>query len=222
MFRLPGIFRTVALHSRPQVRVRDLVVKPDLDADYRNGMLNITAELTNASKKNVKGLQMRYSLYRHELYDDNNTLAATYSINRTADLAKLGGKGVLSASFSVSEPNLWTAEAPYRYTLVAELLNKKGKVLETVSTIVGFREVEIKDTKAEDDEFGLAGRYYFINGKNVKLKGVNRHESHPAVGHAITREMQEEEVMLMKRANINHVRNSHYPCDPYWYFLCDK
>ena len=222
MFRLPGIFRTVALHSRPQVRIRDLVVKPDLDENYRDGMLNITAELTNASKKNVKGLQMRYSLYRHELYDDNNTLAATYSINRTADLAKLGGKGVLSASFSVSEPNLWTAEAPYRYTLVAELLNKKGKVLETVSTIVGFREVEIKDTKAEDDEFGLAGRYYFINGKNVKLKGVNRHESHPAVGHAITREMQEEEVMLMKRANINHVRNSHYPCDPYWYFLCDK
>ena len=222
MFRLPGIFRTVALHSRPQVRVRDLVVKPDLDADYRNGMLNITAELTNASKKNVKGLQMRYSLYRHELYDDNNTLAATYSINRTADLAKLGGKGVLSASFSVSEPNLWTAETPYRYTLVAELLDKKGRVLETVSTIVGFREVEIKDTKAEDDEFGLAGRYYYINGMPVKLKGVNRHESHPAVGHAITREMQEEEVMMMKRANINHVRNSHYPCDPYWYFLCDK
>ena len=222
MFRLPGIFRTVAIQSRPQVRIRDLVVKPDLDENYREGMLNITAELTNASKKNVKGLQMRYSLYSHELYDDNNTLAATYSINRTADLAKLGGKGVLSASFSVSEPNLWTAETPYRYTLVAELLDKKGKVLETVSTIVGFREVEIKDTKAEDDEFGLAGRYYFINGKNVKLKGVNRHESHPAVGHAITREMQEEEVMLMKRANINHVRNSHYPCDPYWYFLCDK
>ena len=54
------------------------------------------------------------------------------------------------------------------------------------------------------------------------MKGVNRHESNPAVGHAITREMMEKEVMLMKRANINHVRNSHYPDDPYWYFLCNK
>ena len=222
MFRLPGIFRTVAIQSRPQVRVRDLVVKPDLDENYCDGKLNITAELTNASKKNVKGLQMRYSLYQHELYDDNNTLVVEYRNTLTANLEKLGGKGVLSASFTVTEPRKWSAEAPYRYTLVGELLDKKGRVLETVSTIVGFREVEIKDTKAEDDEFGLAGRYYYINGMPVKLKGVNRHESHPAVGHAITREMQKEEVMMMKRANINHVRNSHYPCDPYWYFLCDK
>ena len=222
MFRLPGIFRTVAIQSRPQVRVRDLVVKPDLDENYCDGKLNITAELTNASKKNVKGLQMRYSLYQHELYDDNNTLVVEYRNTLTTNLEKLGGKGVLSASFTVTEPRKWSAEAPYRYTLVAELLDKKGKTLETVSTIVGFREVEIKDTKDEDDEFGLAGRYYYINGMPVKLKGVNRHESHPAVGHAITREMQEEEVMMMKRANINHVRNSHYPCDPYWYFLCDK
>ena len=94
--------------------------------------------------------------------------------------------------------------------------------METTSTIVGFRKVEIKDTPAEEDEFGLAGRYYYINGKTVKLKGVNRHESNPAVGHAITRDMMEKEVMLMKRANINHVRNSHYPDDPYWYFLCNN
>ena len=91
-----------------------------------------------------------------------------------------------------------------------------------VSTIVGFRKVEIKDTPASEDEFGLAGRYYYVNGKTVKLKGVNRHESNPGVGHAITREMMEKEIMLMKRANINHVRNSHYPDDPYWYFLCNK
>ena len=226
MFRLPGIFRTVALHSRPQVRVRDLVVKPDLDENYRNGELNITAELLNTSKKNAKNLQMRYSLYQHELYNDENTAIdnSQLTIDNCAPItmSKFTGKAVATAKLKMENPRLWTAEAPYRYTLVAELLDKKGKVLETVSTIVGFREVEIKDTKAEDDEFGLAGRYYYINGMPVKLKGVNRHESHPAVGHAITREMQEEEVMMMKRANINHVRNSHYPCDPYWYFLCDK
>ena len=222
MFRLPGIFRTVAIQSRPAVRVRDLVVKPDLDENYQNGVLNISADLLNTSKKNVKNLKMRYTLYQHELYDDNNKPTDVIAYSAPFTLNKLTGKATVKAELKMIEPRKWTAEAPYRYTLVGELLDKKGRVLETVSTIVGFREVEIKDTKAEDDEFGLAGRYYYINGKTVKLKGVNRHESHPAVGHAITREMQKEEVMLMKRANINHVRNSHYPCDPYWYFLCDK
>ena len=222
MFRLPGIFRTVAIQSRPSVRVRDLVVKPDLDENYENGVLNISADLLNTSKKNIKNLKMRYTLYAHELYNDDNKATDVVAYSAPFTLSKLTGKATINATLNMISPKKWTAEAPYRYTLVGELLDKKGKVLETVSTIVGFREVEIKDTKAEDDEFGLAGRYYYINGKTVKLKGVNRHESHPAVGHAITREMQKEEVMMMKRANINHVRNSHYPCDPYWYFLCDK
>jgi beta-galactosidase len=222
MFRLPGIFRTVAIQSRPSVRVRDLVVKPDLDENYENGVLNISAELLNTSKKNQKGLTMRYTLYSHELFNDDNKPTDVVAVSTPVTLPKYTGKSVLNTELKMIAPKKWTGEAPYRYTLVGELLDKKGKVLETVSTIVGFREVEIKDTKAEDDEFGLAGRYYYINGKPLKLKGVNRHESHPAVGHAITREMQKEEVMMMRRANINHVRNSHYPCDPYWYFLCDK
>ena len=82
------------------------------------------------------------------------------------------------------------------------------------STYMGFREVEIRDTKAQDDEFGLAGRYYYLNGKPIKRKGVNRHESSLENGHAVTREQMEKEVMLMLQGNINHVRNSHYPDDP--------
>lgn len=222
MFRLPGIFRTVALQSRPTVRVRDLVAKPDLDAQYKNGVLNISADLLNTSKKNAKNLKMRYTLYAHDLYNDENKATDFVAVSAPFTLNKLNGKATVNVAMNVTAPRKWTAEAPYRYTLVGELLDKKDRVIETVSAIVGFREVEIKDTPADKDEFGLAGRYYYINGMPVKLKGVNRHESHPAVGHAITREMQTEEVMLMKRANINHVRNSHYPCDPYWYFLCDK
>ena len=116
----------------------------------------------------------------------------------------------------------WNAEKPYRYALVGELKDKKGRTIETFSTTVGFREIEIKDTPADKDEFGLAGRYYYLNGKPIKMKGVNRHETDPERGHYITRERMTEEVMMMKRANINHVRNSHYPCAPYWYYLCDK
>ena len=124
--------------------------------------------------------------------------------------------------FKVKTPQKWSAEFPYCYTLVAELKDKKNRTVETVSTVVGFRKVEIRDTPASEDEFRLAGRYYYINGKTVKLKGVNRHESSPATGHAVSRETMEKEIMLMKRANINHVRNSHYPDDPYWYHLCNK
>ena len=106
--------------------------------------------------------------------------------------------------------------------LVGELKDASGNTLDIFSTIVGFREVAIRDTPAEEDEFGIAGRYFYLNGKPVKLRGVNRHETEPSMGHAVTREVMEQDIMLMKRAGINHVRNSHYPDDPYWYWLCDK
>ncbi|WP_294477180.1 glycoside hydrolase family 2 TIM barrel-domain containing protein [uncultured Bacteroides sp.] len=221
MFRLPGIFRTVALYSVPKVHFRDLVVTPDLDATYTDGTLTIDADIRNLDKKAIKNYKVYYSLYANKLYSDENTLVDGVESPVIEKIAP-NEIGKSQTVFSVKAPNKWSAEFPYRYTLVAELKDKKNRTIETVSTIVGFRKVEIKDTPASEDEFGLAGRYYYVNGKTVKLKGVNRHESNPAVGHAITRKMMEDEVMLMKRANINHVRNSHYPDDPYWYFLCNK
>lgn len=221
MFRLPGIFRTVALYSVPKVHFRDLVVTPDLDATYTDGTLTIDADIRNLDKKAIKNYKVYYSLYANKLYSDENTLVDGI-LSPVIEKVAAGEISKNQTVFHVKAPNKWSAEFPYRYTLVAELKDKKNRTVETVSTIVGFRKVEIKDTPASADEFGLAGRYYYVNGKTVKLKGVNRHESNPAVGHAITREMMEKEVMLMKRANINHVRNSHYPDDPYWYFLCNK
>lgn len=221
MFRLPGIFRTVALYSVPKVHFRDLVAIPDLDATYTDGSLTINADIRNLDKKAAKDYKVYYSLYANKLYSDENTLVDCVS-SPVIEKIVPNEIGKVQTVFQVKAPNKWSAEFPYRYTLVAELKDKKNRTIETVSTIVGFRKVEIKDTPASEDEFGLAGRYYYVNGKTVKLKGVNRHESNPAVGHAITREMMEKEIMLMKRANINHVRNSHYPDDPYWYFLCNK
>ncbi len=222
MFRLPGIFRTVALHAVPKIQIRDLKVVPDLDEDYINGSLNIQAEVRNLSGAPAKGYKIGYSLFANTLYSDENVpvrnAGASSSVEVVAPQKSVNSVGTLV----VNNPKKWSAEKPYRYTLVAVLKDAAGRTVETVSTTVGFRKVELKDTPAEKDEFGLAGKYYYLNGKTVKLRGVNRHESHPAVGHAITRKMMEEEVMLMKRANINHVRNAHYPDDPYWYFLCDK
>ena len=222
MFRLPGIYRTVSLTAVPQLHVRDLVATPDLDATYTDGSLAIRADIRNLGKKMAKGYSMIYSLYANKLYSDDNTKIE--NVTATAPIAQIPPGLEMNAEtvLKIQNPNKWSAEQPYRYTLVGELKDKKGRTVETISTTVGFRKVEIKDTPASEDEFGLAGRYYYVNGKTVKLKGVNRHESNPAVGHAITRKMMEEEVMLMKRANINHVRNSHYPDDPYWYYLCNK
>ena len=223
MMRLPGIFRSVSLVSKPKVQVQDIVAIPDYDDTYTQAKLNLTATLRNLDKKKVKEHTLNFSLYEFGLYSDENTLVKDVAVNVPVAQLLPGGvqqvNAVLDAGASVKP---WNAEKPYRYALVGELKDKKGRVVETFSTTVGFREIEIKDTPADKDEFGLAGRYYYLNGKPIKMKGVNRHETDPQLGHYITRERMTEEVMMMKRANINHVRNSHYPCAPYWYWLCDK
>lgn len=228
MFRLPGIFRTVALESKPKVQVRDFIITPDIrrteDEGQRTeeGTLTITSVVQNLTKQKARGYTLSYALYANALYSDENKYIDTYDVDEAFDIDPAGGMTAYTTTISLPNPDQWSAEAPYRYTIVGELADANGTIVELFSTYTGFRKVKIKDTPAEDDEFGLAGRYFYVNGKTVKLRGVNRHESHPAVGHALTRDMMEEDIFLMKRANINHVRNSHYPDDPYWYYLCDR
>ena len=221
MFRLPGIFRTVALRSTPKVQIRNLNVLTDTD-NLTDWQLKVTAEVRNLSKKEAKDYRLQYAVYKNILYKDDaqkvDALQATSEVQAVAPNAI----EKVSAAIDVKQPDMWSAEAPNRYVLVAQLVDKKGKVIEAASTYFGFRKVEIKETKAEDDSFGNAGRYFYVNGKPIKLKGVNRHETHPEQGHVVTHAQMEEEVMLMKRANINHVRCSHYPPDPYWFYLSDK
>ena len=221
MFRLPGIFRTVALRSTPKVQIRNLNVLTDTD-NLSDWQLKVTAEVRNLGKKEAKDYRLQYTVYKNILYKDDaqkvDALQATSEVQAVAPNAI----EKVSAAIDVKQPDMWSAEAPNRYVLVAQLVDKKGKVIEAASTYFGFRKVEIKDTKAEDDSFGNAGRYFYVNGKPIKLKGVNRHETHPEQGHVVTHAQMEEEVMLMKRANINHVRCSHYPPDPYWFYLSDK
>ena len=222
MFRLPGIFRSVYLCSEPQLRIRDLRVWSDLSGDFSSGTLRIEADVQNHNKAAKKGNYIDYSLYINELYSDEcSLLQGAAARSERLDLAG-GEEKTALAALELKAPRLWSAESPWRYTLVAQLKDRGGRVLETVSSIAGFTRVEIKDTPASEDEYGKKGRYFYVNGKPIKIKGVNRHETHPTVGHAITREMMEQDLMLMKRANMNFVRNSHYTDDPYWYYLCDK
>lgn len=221
MFRLPGIFRTVALRSTPKVQIRNLNVLTDTD-NLSDWQLKVTAEVRNLGKKEAKDYRLQYTVYKNTLYKDD--AQKVDALQATAEVQAVAPNAIekVSAAIDVKQPDMWSAEAPNRYVLVAQLVDKKGKVIESVSTYFGFRKVEIKETKAEDDSFGNAGRYFYVNGKPIKLKGVNRHETHPDQGHVVTHAQMEEEVMLMKRANINHVRCSHYPPDPYWFYLSDK
>ncbi len=225
MMRLPGIFRDVYLTSKPsEAEIYDVVAIPSYDDTYTRASLRVTTHLCFDTEKTAKGLRLRYSLYENPLYGDAATkrvegVGGEYAVDVARGTASLDVTATVEAGDRVKP---WSAEHPQRYTLVGELLDRRGRVLETVSTIIGFREIEIKDTPADKDEFGLAGRYYFLNGKPIKMKGVNRHETSALHGHALPREWMEREVMLMKRGNINHVRNSHYPDAPYWYYLCDK
>ncbi len=227
MFRLPGIIRSTYLTAAPQAQISDLAVRTVIAPDAEptgpvDAQVSIDATVRNLGKKAVKGTRIKYEIYPVELYSDKTgapvkeqTSLGTFDVNAGTETEK-------NTTFTLENANLWSAETPNRYVLVAQLLDGKGKVLETVSTYFGVRQVEIRDTPAEADEFGLAGRYFYVNNRPVKLKGVNRHENNLNTGHTLTHEQMEREAMIMKQGNINHVRNSHYNDDPYWYIVCDK
>ncbi|MBQ7181011.1 MAG: DUF4981 domain-containing protein [Bacteroidaceae bacterium] len=240
MFRLPGIIRSTYLTSVPEVEIGDLVVRTTqfqgsgID-DLLNATVTVEAELRNHGKKVCKNLSLEYNVYPLKLYTDDLAPGALDTETKpvagcpdarqnTASCTLQGGSVQLipAAEIPLYSALPWSAEAPYRYVLTATLKDKKGRALDVRSTYMGVRKVEIRQTATQDDEFGLAGRYYYINNRTVKLKGVNRHETNPWTGHAITPEQMTREIFLMKQGNINHVRTSHYANDPRWYYLCDR
>lgn len=240
MFRLPGIIRSTYLTAVPEVEISDLVVRTtQLQGngfdDVSDATLAVDAELRNHGKKAGKNLSLEYNLYPLKLYSDELAPGALDTESKpavgTPDASQktapctLQGGSVLQ--LPATEINLhgarsWSSEAPYRYVLTATLRDKKGHILDVRSTYMGVRRVEIRQTAANEDEYGLAGRYFYINGRTVKLKGVNRHETNPWTGHAVTPEQMKREIFLMKQGNINHVRTAHYSNDPRWFYLCDR
>lgn len=198
MWRLHGIFRNVTLWSAPQVHIRDFFVKTELDKDYKDATLEVTAKIKNYGDKTAKA-----QTFTATLYDKEGKEIAKSSATGTA--LKSNQEEVLNVKFPVSNPLKWTAEKPNLYTVV--LTNSEGEIL---SSKIGFRKIEIN------------GRVFTVNGVPIKLKGVNRHEHWSEVGHAITEEMMIRDLQVIKQGNCNHVRTSHYCDDPRWYELCDE
>ena len=184
-WRLSGIFRDVYLLSVGKNHIRNVVARPTLSADYRDGKLAAEAELLG------RGASLEYVL--------------CFGGKELARKKASAGK----ASFSVKNVRKWTAETPDRYELYA-LLTKDGIEIECVRLMIGFKTVS------------LSPKGLFINGVSVKLKGVNRHDTHCRLGHVTPMDALLKDVQLMKQMNVNTVRTSHYPNDPRFLDLCDE
>ncbi len=209
MYRFSGIERDVFLYSTNKLNIRDTKVDARLDDSYRDGLLNITAEIDNY--KSEKGYHSVPDSFLVEARFEDATGKVVYS-DKTPDFRKVLGKYHTNVTFQTSLPNVnaWSAETPYLYTLYLTLRDKNDKILEVVPQRIGFKKIEIQ------------GSNFLVNGKRVWIKGVNRHEHHPRNGHTLSREDMRKDMEMMKKLNINAVRNSHYPPDPYWMELCDE
>jgi len=204
-WRLSGIYRDVYLFAAPRVHIRDFFVNTHLDENYQDAILTIDAELINYSESKTAK-----PVLRAILFDDAGNEIANLQSHKGPVTVSPREKADEHLSAEIKNPDKWSAEEPRLYTLVLVLENPAGHIVETLSSRVGFRMVELRD--------GLLQ----VNGKPIYIKGVNRHEHDPYTGHYVTRESMIQDITLMKRHNINAVRTSHYPNAPLWYSLCDE
>jgi beta-galactosidase len=201
-WRLSGIYRDVFLYSVADLDIRDFEVRTILDDAYRDATLNLTVWLRSFSD-DERGTRIEVDLLDAEGDPVFETTEARPRLSSGDNL-------VVNFGFPVEDPLKWSAEEPNLYTLFLTLKDVEGSIVEVVTSKVGFRSSEIKNGQL------------LVNGKAVLLKGTNRHEHHPVTGHYVSTEAMIEDILLMKRFNINAVRTSHYPDVPEWYELTDE
>jgi len=182
-FRFSGVARDSYLYARDKKRIADIRVTPDLENNYTDGILNIDLTLTANSpvELNLKDAA-------------GNVVASATAVKSGRTVIKL------------ANPNKWTAETPYLYTLTASMKSNN----EVVPVNVGFRKIELVKDQV------------LVNGKPVLFKGADRHELDPDGGYVVSPERMLQDIRLMKKLNMNAVRTCHYPDDRLWYDLCDK
>ncbi len=200
-WRLSGMERDVYLYSTADVRIRDFFAIPDLDRSYTKGSLKVEMDVQNlsASSEPLRASLLLKSPDGKTVAKASKSITAIPSANTTVTLGCNAGKVAT-----------WDSEHPNLYTLVLSIADSKGNVIESTSSRVGFRKVEIKDG------------CLLVNGKTVEIHGVNLHEHHQTLGHAVDRQTILDDIRMMKQHNINAVRTSHYPQSPLWYDMADE
>ena len=220
MWRIAGIHRSIQLYATPKIRIADFGVRTILDKDYRDAELIIDPKLAVSGDEKGKGYRITAMLYDA----DGKAVTDTTLWQAAEPMLNLDKKGKILNERNpqrgyapygwlktvVKNPHKWDAEHPYLYTLRLALVDSTGNAVERTETKIGFRSVEIKD--------GMM----LVNGKQVRLRGVNRHEMDPETGHVMTEERMIEDIKLLKQCNINAVRTCHYPNNERWYELCDE
>jgi len=194
-WRVSGIERSVYLKAAPRTRLTDLFVHAGLDKDYRDGALSTDVALTARSQP----LQLRMTLL------DGDKVVLTQEARVAA-----GAASTETLSATVAGVHPWTAETPKLYTLLVEVLDASGRLIQATPQRIGFRTVEIKDGRV------------VVNGRPIVIRGVNRHEHDPETFHVMSEASMRRDIELMKRNNFNAVRTSHYPNAELWYALADE
>lgn len=203
MFRMSGIFRDVELLSLPDVSIEDVNVSTTLNADFTEATVAVKVVMPGQAAGSPKWVELK-------LYAPDGTLLSHEAMELTA---------TKTVDFAVSHPQLWSAEKPNLYRLdVVQKASKDAADELAFSIPVGIREVKIE------------GSLLYVNGKRVFLKGVNRHDTSPLHGRAVTTDEMLQDILLFKRNNINTVRTSHYPndaklmamADYYGVYVCDE
>lgn len=202
MLDMSGLEREVFIYSTGKSRIYDFHCRPELDSTFTHGTVRLAVDLKHYQVDNST-LTLKAQL----LDDANNFLPV---ISEEQYFSRANDANSLEFVGEVSYPRLWNAETPNLYTLLLTLSDRDGRVIESTSHKIGFRHIEIIDGQLT------------VNGKAIKIKGVNRHELHPTLGHVPTEENMLTDIRLMKEHNINAVRTSHFPCHSRWYQLCDQ
>jgi beta-galactosidase len=206
MWRFSGIYRDVFLFSTPALHIRNFWAHCKLDQQYHHAELTVTPIIHNYGHQSSDTCKLEVTLYDR----DGRTITIKPALKQEIEsLASKTGK-TFSLTGQVSNPNKWTAETPYLYTVVLTLRDRQNRILEVEHCRFGFREVEIK------------GGQLLVNGVPITIKGVNRHEHDPDFGRAVPFTRMLQDIKILKQNNINAVRTSHYPDHPLWLDLCDR
>ena len=196
MWRLSGIFREVQLWVRPLVHIADYRVTAVPNADFSQAEVTAVVSICNTGKKKATACPVM--------------IIDGLSADKTELQINAGDTTNCVFHYTLEHPRLWSAEKPNLYPFSVELEDKKGNNIEHFDYHFGVKRVE------------CVGEVFKINGKNVKLRGVNRHDHHPRTGRYVDDATYEQDLRLMKQANINFLRTSHYPDREYLYELCDR
>ncbi|HEX9018437.1 MAG TPA: glycoside hydrolase family 2 TIM barrel-domain containing protein [Anaerolineaceae bacterium] len=202
-WRFAGMYREVLVYSLPQVYLADVFAKPELDSALKDGVLSVVARIGGAPEL-ADGYQVEM-----QLFDAEGRAVFPGYVSEPYHYSNWEPYEVTLRQL-VLEPEKWSHETPYLYTLVVTLRDTQGQVVQYYSHRVGFRKIQIKN------------RELLINGKAVLIKGVNRHEHDEKRAKALTMDSMLADIRLMKTHNINAVRTCHYPNDERWYDLCDE